>query len=155
MDMLGNHKYAVSGSWRKGRGGILRSDESESIVTFGAPREFGGEPGLWTPEDLLLAAVAGCFISTFAAIAAFSKYEFDSLEIVVHGEIQKADGGWRFTSIEVEPKLTVAATADTERAITLLAKAEAACLVSRSLSSKVALVPVVQKASAGRTTASS
>jgi len=150
--MLGNHKYAASGSSMKGRRGILRNDETESIVTFSAPREFGGELGLWTPEDLLLAAVAACFISTFAAIAAFSKYEFDSLEVAVHGEIQKADGGWRFTSIEVQPKLTVAATANAERAITLFAKAEAACLVSRSLSSKVSLEPVVQKASAGTAT---
>ena len=150
--MSGSHKYTVSGSWMKGRGGVLRSDATASMITFSAPVEFGGEPGLWTPECLLLAAVAGCFLSTFAAIAAFSKYAFDSLEVVVHGGIQKADGGWRFTAIEVQATLTVAAVADGERAIAFLAKAEAACLVSRSLSSKVTMIPVVQKVSAGHTT---
>jgi organic hydroperoxide reductase OsmC/OhrA len=144
--MPGSHKYAVSGSWVKGSGGILRSDASAPTVTFSSPSEFGGEPGLWTPEYLLLAAVAGCFVSTFAAIAAFSKFGFDSLDIVVHGEIQKVDGGWRFTTIEVQPTLTVAAAANGERAVALLAKAEAACLVSRSLSSKVTMTPTVRKA---------
>jgi len=143
--MSGSHKYAVSGSWMKGRGGVLRSDATASMITFSAPVEFGGEPALWTPECLLLAAVAGCFISTFAAIAAFSKYGFDSLEVAVHGEIQKADGGWRFTTIEVQPTLTVATVADDERAIAFLAKAEAACLVSRSLSSKVTRYPWFRK----------
>ena len=37
------------------------------------PPEFDGPGGLWSPENLLCAAVADCFILTFRAIASFSR----------------------------------------------------------------------------------
>jgi len=31
------------------------------LIHFSAPPEFGGEPGVWTPEHFLLASVASCY----------------------------------------------------------------------------------------------
>ena len=41
-----------------------------------APPEFDGPPGYWSPETLLTAAVASCFVLSFRAIARASKLEW-------------------------------------------------------------------------------
>ncbi len=65
------------------------------------------------------------------------------------GRLQKSSDGWRFESIEVRPKLTVAHGMDADRATRLLVKTEGACVVSRSLASRVTMEPMVQNAGMG------
>ena len=111
------------------------------LIHFSAPPEFGGEPGLWTPEHFLLAAVASCFIETFKAIARASKLEFQGIEVSVDGTIEKADGGLRFTTIRIQPTLILYDDASRELATRVLGKTERNCLVVRSLSSSVTVDP--------------
>lgn len=109
------------------------------IVHFSAPPEFGGEPGVWTPEHFLLAAVASCFIATFQAVARASKLDFQGIEVSVEGAIEKDTGGFRFTKLTLRPVLILCAEEERERALRLLEKSEKICLVTRSLSSEVQL----------------
>lgn len=109
------------------------------IVHFSAPPEFGGEPGTWTPEHFLLAAVASCFIATFQAVARASKLDFQGIEVSVEGAIEKDTGGFRFTKLTLRPVLILCAEEERERALRLLEKSEKICLVTRSLSSEVQL----------------
>ncbi|MBZ5570799.1 MAG: OsmC family protein [Acidobacteriia bacterium] len=113
------------------------------IIHFSAPPEFGGEPGVWTPEHFLLAAVASCFIATFKAVAKASKLDFQGIEVAVDGVIEKDSGGFRFTKIALRPALVIYAEDARELALRLLQKAETVCLVSRSLSSTIELEPKV------------
>jgi peroxiredoxin-like protein len=135
--------YRVSASSTTPRSGIAVADEIQPSIPFSAPPEFQGEPGCWTPEHLLVAAVAGCFVSTFSGIANFSKFEFLSLELEVEGTILKDEGGWRFTQINLRPRLKIALEKDRERANRLLEKAEKTCLVTRSLTSRAVLEPEI------------
>ncbi len=50
----------------------VSSDGLTNLAT-GAPREFGGPGDQWSPEALLVATVADCFVLTFRAIAAPSR----------------------------------------------------------------------------------
>jgi peroxiredoxin-like protein len=135
--------YRISASSTTPRSGIAVADEVQLSIPFSAPPEFQGEPGCWTPEHLLVAAVAGCFVSTFSGIANFSKFEFLSLELEVEGTILKDEGGWRFTQINLRPRLKIALEKDRERANRLLEKAEKTCLVTRSLTSRAVLEPEI------------
>lgn len=105
---------------------------------------------MWTPEHFLAAAIASCFVTTFKAIAEFSKFEFVSLKAEVEAVLEKEQGGYRVTRITVRPVLEIATAADQERAIRLLEKAEGACLISRSLNSAMELHPEVLVVSAER-----
>ena len=107
------------------------------LIHFSAPPEFGGEPGTWTPEHFLLAAVASCFIATFRAVAKASKLDFQGLEVSVEGALEKDDRSFRFTKLVLRPVLILCAEAERERALRLLDKSEKICLVTRSLSSEV------------------
>lgn len=109
------------------------------LIHFSAPPEFGGEPGVWTPEHFLLAAVASCFIETFKAVARASKLDFQGIEVEVAGVIEKEAGGLRFTKITIQPALIIYDDAAQELALRVLNKAERNCLVARSLSSSIAV----------------
>jgi organic hydroperoxide reductase OsmC/OhrA len=109
------------------------------VIDFSAPPEFGGDPGVWTPEYFLLAAVGSCFIETFKAIARASKLEFQGIEVEVDGLIEKEGGGFRFTKIWIHPALILYHEESHELAERVLSKTERSCLVVRSLSSEVAM----------------
>lgn len=113
------------------------------IVHFSPPPEFGGEPGLWTPEHFLLASVASCFISTFKVVAKAAKLDFRGIEVPVDGTIERDSGGFRFTRITLHPALIIYSEEARELADRLLQKAEKVCLVSRSLSSSLEVLPKV------------
>jgi peroxiredoxin-like protein len=125
------------------RKGIAESHGVEPAIPFSAPPEFQGEAGIWTPEHFFTSAVAACFISTFQAIAAYSKFEAQALEVSVEGQVEKGEGGFRFTRVIVRPILTIQNESDRERGTRLMEKAEKACLVSRSLQSEIVLEPKV------------
>ena len=67
--MSEEHAYRVAAWWTSGRTGLAKSDSAPNAIHFTAPTEFGGLEGRWTPEELLLAAVAGCYTTTLRAIA--------------------------------------------------------------------------------------
>ena len=135
--MESSYRYRAHAHWTLHKRGILEAENIPRTVNFAAPPEFGGEPGMWTPEHLLLGAVATCYVSTFRAIAERSKLVVSGLEVFVEGMITKEQGGFRFTEIIIRPSITVEREQDCERAQRLAEKAEHACLISRSLSGKI------------------
>src|SRR5437867_6393980 len=78
--MEGAQKYRVIAWWSSGRTGLAKSNSAPNAIHFTAPPEFGGLEGRWTPEDLLLSAVASCYTTTFRALAEYSKFEYADLE---------------------------------------------------------------------------
>ena len=135
--MENSYQYRAHAHWTLHTRGILEAEGIPRTVNFAAPPEFGGEPGLWTPEHLLLGSVATCYVATFRAIAERSKVEVNGLEVFVDGVITKDEGGFRFTEIAIRPVITVHRDADRDRTHRLAEKAEQACLISRSLSAKI------------------
>lgn len=142
------YHFASSARWTGGRRGVVEGHGIEPPIDFSAPPEFQGQAGVWTPEHFFTAAVATCFITTFQAIAALSKFEARALEVSAEGQVEKAEGGFRFTRVTVHPVLTITNESDRERALRLLEKTERVCLVSRSLQSRIILDPRVVLAAA-------
>ena len=142
--MENTYIYRSSAIWTMRRRGIASAEDVPRTINFSSPPEFQGEPGLWTPEHLLVASVATCFLATFRAVAENSKLQVIRLEVEAEGVLEKQEGGFRFTRVVVRPRLTIADAADQERAQRLLEKAERACLISRSLSSQVEMQATVE-----------
>ena len=134
-----SYLYRTHAIWTMRRRGIVSADDVPRTINFSSPPEFQGEPGLWTPEHLLVASVATCFLATFRALAENSRLQVVRLEVEAEGTLEKQEGGFRFTRVVIRPALTIADAADEERARKMLEKAERACLISRSLSSHIEL----------------
>ena len=128
------HSYRVVAWWSSGRTGLAKTDSAPNAIHFTAPPEFGGVESRWTPESLLLCAIAGCYTTTFRAIAEHSKFEYSDLEVQVEGTIEKVESGYAFTEIVIRPKLSVANDEDQAHGSRLLQKVQTLCLVSRALS---------------------
>jgi organic hydroperoxide reductase OsmC/OhrA len=129
------HLYTVNASIRPS-GDVPLSTEGVRVIESASPKEFDGPGNQWSPEGLLTAAVADCFVLSFRAIATASKYTWHHLEARTRGTLDRVDGKMRFTRFDTHAKLHVAPGADVERAKRLLEKAETACLVLNSLSSE-------------------
>lgn len=131
--MENEHTYRVVAWWNAGKTGLAKSDLAPNAIHFAAPPQFGGLEGRWSPEDLLLCAVAGCFTTTFRALADYSKFEYTDLEVEVEGTVRKAESGYEFAGILIRPTLTISNLDERPRADRLLEKAKRLCLVSRTL----------------------
>ena len=97
------------------------------------PVQFGGDGKHWSPEELLLAAVADCYILSFKAVATGSGFSWQDLTCAVEGVLEREGKVTRFTRYQLKVVLTCAAGTDKEKAQKLLEKAESVCLVSSSL----------------------
>ena len=129
------HRYVVNAAMSPD-GDVPLSAEGVRIIESAPPKEFDGPGNQWSPEALLTAAVADCFVLSFRAIAAASKYPWSRLESRTEGTLDRVEGKMRFTRFDTHAKLQVPLGSDVERARKLLEKAEQACLVSNSLSSE-------------------
>ena len=127
------HRYVVNAAVRP-VGDVPLSAVGVRVIESAPPKEFDGPGNQWSPEGLLTAAVADCFVLSFRAIATASKYAWISLEARTEGTLDRIEGKMRFTRFDTHAKLQVPAGADIERAKKLLEKAEQACLVANSLS---------------------
>lgn len=136
------HHYLVNASTEADGNVELKADNLPLLVTA-PPAEFGGPGDQWSPETLLVGAVADCFALTFKAIARASKLEWNNLECSAEGVLDRVDRVTRFTAVTVTARLTVPAGTDVDKAQRLLEKSETACLVTRSLLAEPHLVTEV------------
>jgi len=126
------HLYSVTATGT-GTASIAVTSPGLPTLETAPPPEFDGPGGLWSPETLLCAAVADCFILTFRAVSRAARLEWSKLECHVDGTLERVDGVSRFTRFATRAELTVPAGADVEKARALLDKAEHGCLISNSL----------------------
>ena len=126
------HHYHTSAAGGN-QGAVIVSSEGLPDLETNAPPQFGGPEGVWSPETMLSAAVANCFILSFRAIARASKFEWKSLECHVEAVLDRPERAIYFTAFKLHADLLVPAAANNDMAQRLLEKAEQICLVSASL----------------------
>jgi protein ImuA len=110
-------------------------------IVSAPPAEFGGPGDKWSPESLLIAAVADCFVLSFRAIARASKLEWSRSALrrlrhpgpggarhALYRDQRQGDAGVACRGGCVRPRQPIV-----EKAEKLLHKAEASCLITNSL----------------------
>jgi organic hydroperoxide reductase OsmC/OhrA len=96
---------------------------------------FRGDPEKHNPEDLFLGAVSSCHMLSYLALCAR-----ESIAVVAYRDeavgsmVFDGAGGGRFEEIRLHPIVTVANTADRERALALHERAHALCYIANSCS---------------------
>ena len=110
------------------------------------PAEFDGPGDRWSPETLLMAAVADCFVLSFRAVAAASKLDWIDIDCHTRGTLDRVDRVTQFTEVVNTVTLRVPAGVAEADARRLLDKAEQVCLISNSLKPGVKLAAEVQVA---------
>ena len=137
--------YEVKVNWKKDHKGVLCSRALQSKIEVATPPEFPkGIAGVWSPEHLLVAAVNSCLMTTFLAVAENSKFDFINFESSATGKLEKVDGKYVISEITLCPIVSVADADGKERAEGILQKAEAACVISNSIKSRIIFQPQIR-----------
>jgi peroxiredoxin-like protein len=132
------HHYAVTAAGTVD-GDVELGAPRLAAMRSASPAEFGGPGDRWSPETLLVGAVADCFVLTFRAVARASKLSWTSLRCDVDGTLDRIDRTTQFTDLDLRAHLDVPAGTDVEQARRVLEKAEHNCLISNSLKAAIHL----------------
>ena len=126
------HTYVAAANGAPSGPVPVTSPNAPELATA-APPQFDGPEGFWSPETLLTASVANCFVLTFRAVSRAARFDWLRVECRVQAVLEKVDGVTQFSKFETSATLTVAPGADAAKAKQLLGKAEHGCLVANSL----------------------
>jgi peroxiredoxin-like protein len=138
--MTKEHFYQVKVNWKENRKGLLSSDVLDEKITIATPPEFPkGEANIWTPEHYFVAAINGCLMTTFLAVAENFKLNFVDFESDAEGKLEMVDRKFKMSEVVLKPIVTVSSEDDIELAKKVVEKAENACLISNSVTSKIKL----------------
>ena len=137
------HQYQAT-TYGAARGNFATTLRNDCTLEVAAPLNFDGPGNTWTPEEMLLGAVANCLALTFRSIARAAGLDWLEIQCTSEGVLDKVDKRVLFTRISTLAQLTVAAGEDREKAEKLLRKAEENCFVSNSLSSEKQFTADVQ-----------
>jgi organic hydroperoxide reductase OsmC/OhrA len=126
------HTYVASATG-EGKGFIGLTSAQLPAIESAPPPEFDGPGGVWSPETLLCASLADCFILTFRAVSRAARFEWSRLECRVEGVLERPERTSQFTRFTTFAKLTLPEGTDGSRARELLERAEHGCLIANSL----------------------
>ena len=137
------HFYKTSVKWDEGRIGTLSADTLDSFKVATPPEFPKGVPNTWSPEHLYVASINICLMTTFLAIAENSRLEFTSFSCEGTGKLEKVDGRFMISEVELKPEIKVKSERDKERVERIIVKAEEHCLISNSVKTKIILNPTI------------
>lgn len=132
------HRYQVGASAAPD-GHVRLSSAGIPDLSTAPPAEFDGPGDAWSPETLLVGAVADCFVLSFRAVAGASKMPWNTLEVTVEGELDRVEKVTQFVAMRIHARLQVPPDVGADRAERLLQRAETACLISNSLKASITL----------------
>jgi organic hydroperoxide reductase OsmC/OhrA len=139
----GNRGAGTSGYRDYGREHAIEAAGKAAIAGSSDPA-FRGDPSRWNPEELLVASLSACHQLWYLHLCAEAgivvvAYEDRALGIMV----EEADGGGRFRTVTLRPRVTVRAGADLARVRALHEAAHEKCFIARSVAFPVGHEPEI------------
>jgi organic hydroperoxide reductase OsmC/OhrA len=139
MTTVKDFRYAVRAA-QLPRKRVRMTASGKPPLEAATPPEFrGGTPGMWSPEDLLVASVASCYSLTLDALAKQREIAIRQLAVEGVGHVtRRAEGRIGFVVIELRVELDVEQGAE-EGAERVARAAKQSCLVAHALAVPIEL----------------
>ena len=126
------HRYEATARGG-GRGEIDTASPGLPTLPTMPPTEFDGPGDRWSPETLLVGAIASCYILTFRAVARGAHFDWNAVSCKVVGVLDRVDRKTHFTEFLLDVELHLPAGADEHKARHIAERSEQVCLVTNSL----------------------
>ena len=136
------YTYRTAVKWTEQKKGTITS-EGKPEIQVATPPEFKGHAGIWSPEDLYVAAANICLMTTFLAVAERGGLAFTAYHCDAEGRLELVDGKFQVTVITLRPHISISSGGDAVRARQLIEKEEANCLLSNSMKTRITLEPPI------------
>lgn len=137
-----SYRYTTGVKWTGQKIGMMTVAGKPS-VEVATPPEFKGHEGIWSPEDLYVASANACLMTTFFSFAERSGLSITAYESEAEGLLELVQGKFQMTTIVLKPKITLQPGTDSAKVKELIFKAEANCLISNSMKTKISILPEI------------
>jgi organic hydroperoxide reductase OsmC/OhrA len=132
LTWTGNHGQGTAQYDAYGREYTVHVDGKPPLQGSADPA-FRGDASRHNPEDLLLVAISSCHLLSYLALCARHRISVLSYADQADAVMElSADGGGRFTSATLHPRVVVQDPAHVERALALHERAHALCFIASS-----------------------
>ena len=128
--------------WRENHEGVSTIGELPPVEVACSPY-FGGGGGKWAPQDLFVFSVNACVMTTFLSLAEEYELPFSSYGSDAEGVAAIARDGYRFVTVTIHPRIEVPDERSRKRALRLIHLSGKTCMITRSFTGDVAVVPEV------------
>lgn len=117
--------------------------EGKPELTATAAVAYKGSAEHYNPEELLVAALSGCHMLSYLAIAANSKITVLDYQDDADGSLEKQGMAMKFKEVTLRPKITISADSDKDKALSLHEKAHNICFIANSINFAVNIEPEI------------
>lgn len=105
MSIVKLHRYGVRAQ-SDGSPCLALEAPGKPSLSVASPPEFkGGIPGVWSPEELLIGALAACFERTVVAIAAHRGIPLHAVKVDATGHVLRKETKYHFSLFELDVDL--------------------------------------------------
>ena len=102
MSVFKIHRYGVRAEWQDGRRVTLAAP-GKPILDVALPSDFkNGVPGVWSPEELLIASLATCFELTMIAVANYRDVPLRSVRVDATGHVERKNHLYKLALLELD-----------------------------------------------------
>jgi peroxiredoxin-like protein len=129
--------FEVELNWIADTRGVLSAKDASGTIHVATAPDFGGQGKPWTPEQLFLSALSSCFMTTYIAFTKKLHFSISNLQCNTIGQIKIVDGRYKFTHINLYPKVFITDETVREKANLALEKTHKYCLISNSINATV------------------
>lgn len=137
------HQYQINLEWTGNQGtGTSRYTAYDRSYTLQAPGKppllgssdpsFRGDASRYNPEDLLVAALSSCHMLCYLHLCAVNGVVVLNYEDRATGEMVETESGGHFSSVTLQPVITLASSEMKEKADALHHEANKACFIASS-----------------------
>jgi organic hydroperoxide reductase OsmC/OhrA len=145
MSVFKIHRYGVRTEWRDGRQVTLAAPGKPGL-DVALPSDFkNGVPGVWSPEELLIASLATCFELTMMAVAEYRNVPLLDIRVDATGHVERKSHLYKLVLVEldVHAETGIGRRGDVEQ---IAQMAHEGCLVGNALDVPVRLDLAVHEA---------
>lgn len=155
MSKSKEHHYRVRVRWTGDRGEGTSSyctygreheisAEGKAVLQGSADPAFRGDPSLYNPEELLVAALSGCHMLSYLHACAVAGIVVTDYEDDAFGIMEETGAGEaQFSSVVLRPIVTISAGGDAGKAEALHEHAHDLCFIARSVNFPVRHEPTI------------
>jgi organic hydroperoxide reductase OsmC/OhrA len=148
-----HHRYTLTVIWTGNRGEGTRSyagySRDHQVSAAGKPPlqgssdpAFRGDPGRWSPEELLVAALSQCHMLSYLHVCSAAGIVVTAYEDTPEGVMaERRDGAGEFTEVVLRPRVTLEDWSRAAEAQALHERAHELCFIARSVNFPVRVEP--------------
>ncbi|UCH88577.1 MAG: OsmC family protein [Thermoplasmata archaeon] len=136
------YKYETNLVWTGEHKGDLSSPD-KPMINVACPPEWGGHEGIWSPEDLFVASIELCTMTTFLWLLDKNDLQIKSYKSSAVGTAKMVQNSFIFSDIVVEPHVQIYDKKHREKVEKLFDECKKWCLITKSVKSNVTITPTI------------